>query len=101
MSIFLKNIYFGDLLRRLAIFLAACATCAFAAGDSSEPHKLQPVPLKQVTINDPFWTPKRTTWQTVTILDAFTKFENDRGGAINNFDRVRDGEQGHQPKLAR
>jgi len=85
----------GREMKRLATILAACATCALAAGDSSEPHKLQPVPLKQVTIDDPFWTPKRTTWQTVTILDAFTKFENDRGGAINNFDRVRDGEQGH------
>jgi DUF1680 family protein len=30
------------------------------------------------------------------IPDCFTKFENDRGGALNNFDRVRDGKtDGH------
>jgi DUF1680 family protein len=35
-------------------------------------------------------------WQEVTIPDCFTKFENDRGGALNNFDRVRDGKSdGH------
>ncbi len=39
--------------------------------------------------------PKRDVWQRVTINDAFTKFENDRGGALNNFDRVRDGLKGN------
>jgi DUF1680 family protein len=35
-------------------------------------------------------------WREVTIPDCITKFENDRGGAINNFDRVRDGKRsGH------
>jgi DUF1680 family protein len=33
-------------------------------------------------------------WQEVTIRDCFRKFENDRGGALNNFDKVRDGQKG-------
>ncbi len=59
-------------------------------------NKLTPVPIQSVTIQDSFWSPKRKGWQEVTIPDCFTKFENDRGGALNNFDRVRDGKSdGH------
>src|SRR5215467_1109105 len=64
---------------------------------SSQPfNKLVPVPIQSVTVEDPFWSTKRRLWQEVTIPDCFTKFENDRGGALNNFDRVRDGKSdGH------
>ncbi len=49
-----------------------------------------------MTIEDSFWSPKRKVWQEVTIPDCFAKFESDRGGALNNFDRVRDGDSdGH------
>ena len=41
-----------------------------------------------------FWSPKFKIWRDVTIGDCFTKFENDRGGAIHNFDLVRDGKTG-------
>jgi DUF1680 family protein len=59
-------------------------------------NQLTPVPIRSVTINDSFWSPKRKIWEEVTIPDCFTKFENDRGGALNNFDRVRDGKSdGH------
>jgi DUF1680 family protein len=59
-------------------------------------NQLTPVPIQSVTIQDSFWSPKRTVWQAVTIPDCFTKFENDRGGALNNFDRVRAGKSdGH------
>jgi DUF1680 family protein len=59
-------------------------------------NRLAPVPIQSVTIEDSFWSPKRKVWQQVTIPDCFTKFENDRGGALNNFDRVRDGKSdGH------
>jgi DUF1680 family protein len=59
-------------------------------------NQLTPIPIRSVTINDAFWSPKRKVWQEVTIPDSFTKFDNDRGGAINNFDRVRDGKtDGH------
>ena len=59
-------------------------------------NQLTPVPIQSVTIQDSFWSPKRTVWQEITIPDCFTKFENDRGGAFDNFDRVRDGKSdGH------
>jgi DUF1680 family protein len=59
-------------------------------------NKLTAVPIQSVTIEDSFWSPKRKVWQEVTIPDCFTKFENDRGGGLNNFDRVRDGKSdGH------
>ena len=57
-------------------------------------HRLNPVPIQQVVIQVDFWSPKLKVWREVTIADCFTKFENDRGGAINNFDRVRDGQTG-------
>lgn len=59
-----------------------------------ELHVLQPIPSRQVTITDEFWAPKLKVWQEVTIRDCFRKFENDRGGALNNFDKVRDGQRG-------
>ena len=59
-------------------------------------NQLTSVPIQSVTLQDSFWSPKRSVWQEVTIPDCFTKFENDRGGALNNFDRVRDGKSdGH------
>ena len=57
-------------------------------------HHLTPVPIKDVTLEDAFWSPKRKVWQEVTIRDCFRKFESDRGGAINNFDKVRNGSLG-------
>ena len=69
---------------------------AYASGDARPPqlHPLQPVPAQQVTIDDSFWSPKLKVWQEVTIRDCFHKFENDRGGALNNFDKVRDRKTG-------
>src|SRR5579862_2340779 len=55
---------------------------------------LTPVPIQRVQIDDPFWSPKLRLWRTVTIPDCLTKFENDRGGAINNFDLVTEGKTG-------
>jgi len=61
-----------------------------------ESNQLRSVPIQAVTVDDSFWPPKRRVWQEVTIPDCFTKFENDRGGALHNFDRVRDGQaDGH------
>jgi len=57
-------------------------------------HRLTPVPARHVTITDEFWSPKLKIWQEVTIRDCFRKFENDRGGALNNFDKVREGQKG-------
>jgi DUF1680 family protein len=72
--------------------------CCLSGGTASSQgfNQLTPVPIQSVTVEDSFWSPKRTIWQYVTIPDCFTKFENDRGGAFNNFDRVRDGKSdGH------
>ncbi len=57
-------------------------------------NQLTPVPIQSVEIHDSFWSPKLKVWQDVTIPDCFDKFEGDRGGALNNFDRVRDGKSG-------
>lgn len=66
------------------------------AGTSEELqlHRLTPVSGRHVTITDEFWSPKLKVWQEVTIRDCFRKFENDRGGALNNFDKVREGRKG-------
>lgn len=58
-------------------------------------HKLTPVPIEVVVIDDEFWAPKRQIWHQVTIRDCFTKFENYQTGTLNNFDRVRAGERGN------
>jgi DUF1680 family protein len=54
--------------------------------------RLTPVPLSQVTLEDPFWSPKFKVWREITIPDCFAKFEKD--GALANFDKVRDGAGG-------
>jgi len=77
---------------KTALLLLIVIQCA--GGQEALPHRLAAIPLQRVHIHDAFWTPKLTTWQQVTIPDCFTKFENDRGGAFNNFDRVRDGKMG-------
>jgi DUF1680 family protein len=75
------------------------AVKGLAAGDKSAsadaPHKLIPLPIEQVVIEDEFWDPKREVWQQVTIRDCFTKFENYQTGTLNNFDRVKAGERGN------
>jgi DUF1680 family protein len=81
---------FSVMLGMLGCLIEISNTCAQPA------DKLTPVPIQSVTIQDSFWSPKRKVWQEVTIPDCFSKFENDRGGALNNFDRVRDGKSdGH------
>ena len=65
-----------------------------SAESSAGLHKLSPVPLQHVVVEDEFWSAKRKVWQEVTIRDCFAKFESDRGGAFNNFDKVRAGQTG-------
>jgi DUF1680 family protein len=79
-------------LANSVIVLVSLATAALA--HDRQPRALRAVPPQQVVVDDDFWSPKRRVWEEVTIPDCFTKFENDRGGAINNFDRVRDGKSG-------
>lgn len=78
----------------MILALMALGSWSTVRGTGPEAHKLTPVPIQQVTIEDDFWLPKRQVWREITIRDSFTKFENDRGGALNNFDKVRDGKTG-------
>lgn len=70
------------------------AQSSWVIADEVPPHRLIPVPISEVVIDDAFWAPKLRQWRQVTIDDCFTKFENDRGGALRNFDLVRDGKTG-------
>ncbi len=85
-------------MKNISIGLVVGTLCCLPGGwvkiSAQTSDRLTPVPIQAVTIEDAFWSPKRTLWQEVTILDCFDKFDNDRGGAINNFDRVRDGKSG-------
>jgi DUF1680 family protein len=47
---------------------------------------LTPVPIRDVKIDDAFWTPKLDLWRQITLNDVFSKFEEH--GAFTNFDRV-------------
>lgn len=47
--------------------------------------------LENVKIEDDFFSPILERTACVTVPDILYKFEHDRGGAIDNFDRVRDG----------
>jgi len=73
-----------------ALLVTAVASQALA--EEAEPHRLAAVPIQQVVIEDDFWTPKLKVWREVTVPDCFAKFEKD--GAIENFDKVRDGIEG-------
>jgi len=42
------------------------------SGTSDALHRLEPVPIEQVVIDDEFWSPKRKVWQETTIRDCFT-----------------------------
>ncbi|HZR19879.1 MAG TPA: beta-L-arabinofuranosidase domain-containing protein [Verrucomicrobiae bacterium] len=76
--------------------VTSCLEAGIITTVAQAANQLRPVPIQAVKIKDSFWSPKRAVWQAVTIPDCFTKFENDRGGALNNFDRVRDGKSdGH------
>jgi DUF1680 family protein len=87
----MKNIFIGITLGTLC-----CAPGSVIKATAQTANQLTPVPIQSVTIEDSFWSPKRKIWEEVTIPDCFDKFENDRGGALNNFDRVRDGKtDGH------
>ena len=67
----------------------AVITSAVGMAFGQDKVRQYPVPATRVTIQDPFWNPKRDLWRQTTITDCFNKFEKD--GALTNFDLVRDG----------
>lgn len=78
---------FGLILISVSVLIVASASVA-----DVKRHPLTPVPSRNVTITDGFWTPKLTTWRKTTINDSFDKFE--KTGALDNFDRVAAGQTG-------
>lgn len=72
----------------------AIMTCASISLTHAAPP-LREVPLPEVKIDDPFWSPKFETWRTVTIKDALDKFERD--GVLKNFDAVTNGLKATEP----
>lgn len=50
------------------------------------------VPIGKVVVDDAFWSPKIDTWRRTTIDDCLNKFEST--GALDNFDRVANGQAG-------
>src|SRR6266446_238628 len=72
--------------------LVMLSSVASAQDAMLRPHRLIPVPIQQVTIDDAFWSPKLKVWQDVTIQDCFSKFEKNE--ALANFDKIRDGIDG-------
>jgi DUF1680 family protein len=81
----------STILTRLA---ALGALAAPAAAEEPRTHRLEGVPIRDVRVEDGFWSPRLRVWREVTIPDSFAKFEGDRGGAIRNFDLVREGRRG-------
>jgi DUF1680 family protein len=76
-------------------YLAVLTGVAMSAGMigkafAEERVKLSAVPIQNVRIDDPFWSPKYDVWRRVTINDCLDKFEHD--GTLANFDHVAKGE---------
>lgn len=75
-------------------FLSLAAAFTAVMAPPQNLHVLNALPLQQVRIHDSFWSPKLKLYREVTAPYCFGQFDIDRGGAINNFDRVRDGKTG-------
>jgi DUF1680 family protein len=75
----------------LLILFAALAPAILPAQETVS-HRLTPIPIQQVVIDDEFWSPKIKLWHEVTISDCLDKFEKD--GALENFDKIRAGKVG-------
>lgn len=63
-----------------------------AVGKKMKFRSLTAVPIRNVKLNDGFWSPKMALWRETTFADCFTKFEE--SGALANFDRVAAGKTG-------
>jgi len=73
------------------LLLAAGMAMPQSAGRAATESKkmlmpLTAVPIRNVTIDDGFWSPKIDVWRHTTFSDCFKKFSDT--GALENFDRV-------------
>ena len=67
------------------MLLVTAASPAYA--EDEKPHRLAPVPIQQVVIQDAFWSPKLKVWREITIPDCLAKFEQD-GGELGGKCRI-------------
>jgi len=81
----------------VAIFLFGCVL-----SKKDVQTNIMAVDLKQVVVNDPFWSPKLQQWTTITVNDVFDKFEGkfhhdeqeqQRHNAFLNFDVIAEGKK--------
>ena len=47
----------------------------YAQSDKRQVHIIHPLALKDVKIQDSFWSPKLRVWDKKTVYDVFNKFE--------------------------
>jgi len=86
-------------LKRNNIALVVLLTLSACASQQKDTGILF-VDVKNVKIDDPFWSPKFQLWSTVTANDVFNKFEGQHDhregnhNAFYNFDQVARGDQG-------
>lgn len=96
----------------LTMYLLILLNCsAYSQKKISDHHNLQVPPLRNITIDDPFWSPKLKIWRSKTIYDVFDKFEGKyqsereplivderkigrTRNAFLNFDMVAEGKKG-------
>ena len=87
----------------LTIFLfIGCIACSISSNKDAQ-NKMEFVDIKQVTINDPFWSPKLKQWSKTTITDMLDKFEGKHlhdsqeqhlNNTFVNFDDIAEGKKG-------
>ncbi len=66
----MKKILFSFAVGLLAFHTVVRAQ--FALGNV---HIIHPVPLRDVSIHDPFWSPKLKIWDSITVYDVLNKLE--------------------------
>lgn len=85
----------------MALIAAGSVTTSYAKDDGKTP--IQFIPVKDVQINDAFWTPKFNRWNSVTVPDVFNKFEGkhlktaeeqNNNNIFMDFDEVAAGRKG-------
>jgi len=62
-------------MKNIIKILLAGITVVTVGNFTARAQQLTPVPIKQVTINDKFWSPKLNTLRTVTVYDVLDKLE--------------------------
>ncbi len=72
------------------IRLVLVGIAGFSIGSTQAQHgRVDFVDLKEVTVQDSFWSPKFKIWNEVTITDVLEKFEGKRPAPEGNFDTFR------------